>query len=81
MEKYIGICYDGEVSSPIEIETLIPREIVNQIEIALNSMKDKNWKVSSPMIDQQKLCVVFELSEKLIKGYGLKYNIIISKEY
>ena len=80
MKQYTGICYDGEVSSPIEVETLIPEEIVNQIKCALSHLDDNNWVISSPIIDQQSLYVVFELIEKLINGYGLKYEITITKK-
>jgi len=78
MEKYVGICCEDESSRPMEIETLIPKEIVCQVETALNGIK-KNWKISSPMIDPQSLIIVFELIERLSNGYGLKYKITISK--
>jgi hypothetical protein len=80
MKKYIGICYDGETSSPIEVETLIPYEIVERIEIALNGLDNNNWQVSSGMIDTQDLTVMFEVTEKTPIGHGLRYQIKLIEE-
>lgn len=80
MKKYIGICYDGETSSPIEVETLIPHEIVEQIEIALNGLNNNNWQVSSGMIDPQDLTVMFEVAEKTPIGHGSRYQIKLTEE-
>ena len=81
MEKYKGIYYDGETSIPFEIETLSPKEIVDQIKEVLNKFDKKNWDISSIMIDPQNLSVMFELIEKIKNGYGSKYDITISEKH
>ena len=80
MKKYVGICCEDESSRPMEIETSIPEEIVDQVEIALNKLDNKNWKISSAMTDPQSLNIIFELVEKVPNGYGSRYKIVLLPE-
>jgi translation initiation factor 6 (eIF-6) len=62
-----------------EVDTNIPKVIVDKIQNSLNSLDD-NLQVRPIMIDPNNLNIVFDILESNKNGVTLKYNVTISKQ-
>jgi len=77
MENYKADYYNPETFEKSEIETLIPTSIVENVKNSLNGL-EKEFMVTSTMINPEDLSVVFGVIETDINSYRLKYKVSIS---
>ena len=79
MEKFKITSYDPITFQPSEIETQIPKEIVEKIEALLMGFDSKNWLMTPLAIKLGGSSVLFGILERGTDGEGQKYQITISK--
>jgi hypothetical protein len=77
MENYKADYYNPETFEKSEIETLIPTSIVENVKNSLNGL-EKEFMVTSTMINPEDLSVVFGIIETDINSSRLKYKVSIS---
>ena len=75
MEKFKIAINDPITFAPHELETKIPKEIVEQIQTLLNNFNKTNWTVMPLMIEKEGSNVSFNIKNNEL---NLKYIITIA---
>lgn len=81
MEKYIIDSYNPKTFEKSEIETSLPKELVEKIECVLKEFEGENWYVTPVMVNPINMSVIFGIIERKGTEFGYKYKITISENY
>ena len=80
MENFKTKSFDSKTFEFIgEIETQIPKEIVEKVENLLREFDSGNWLMTPLTIKLDGSCVYFGILERGTDGEGKNYKITISK--
>lgn len=80
MEYYKITSYNSKTFVPREIESSIPKEIVDNIKLCLDNFDETNWLLTPLLIDPSDLSIVFGIHDRNNDENKPKYTIKISKK-
>jgi hypothetical protein len=78
MEYYKVNSYDPKTLIPTEIETSVPKELVEEIQKIFDKFDETKWVVTPLMVDPIDMSVILGIMERGTYGLGDIYRVTIS---